>query len=252
MDLKQVRDEVAGLRNGGSRRTFLKGAVALAGVGGAAAVGFPNLLTTAFAATDSVPSIINAARTAEEIATTFYYQGVAGPRAANLGKVHDHNNLNYFQAALYQEYQHIQILSGAGAQTYVGNGTVYFPNAWFQNDGAYLSALDALETAFIGAYLAAIKSFAGLNQAGLAELAGEFLGTECEHRVLGRVTSGSNPPNQWILEKASFATVGDAVPALAPLLSPAAGSSAYTVPSGADVNAAAAPFGAPAVFNPNA
>ena len=249
MDLSQATRELVDLKQMGSRRTFLKGAVALAGVGGAAAAGFPGLLTTAFAAGDTVSSIITAARTAEEIATTFYYLGIAGPQAAQLGPIHNANNLNYFQAALYQEYEHIQILTGAGAGTYA-SGTYYFPDSWFVNAGAYLAALDGLETAFIGAYLAAIKSFAILGQPGLAELAGEFLGTECEHRVLGRVTSGSNPPNQWILEKVSFATVGDAVPALAPLLSPATGSTGYLLPTGDQVRSAAAPTYT-AVFNPN-
>ena len=250
MDFSNIERKLADLKGSHDRRSFLKGAVAIAGMGGAAAVGFPGLMTAASAAGDTVGSIITAARTAEELATTYYYEGIAGPRAANLSKVHNANNLNYFQAALYQEYEHIQILTGAGAATYA-SGTFYFPDSWFDNADNYLAGLDALETAFIGAYLAAIKSFATLNQPGLAELAGEFLGTECEHRVLGRVTSGSNPPNQWILEKVSFATVGDAVPALAPFLSASAGSSGYALPTGDQVRAAAAPTYT-SVYNPNA
>ena len=249
MSLSQSTPEAATLNRAASRRTFLKSAVALAGASGVAAAGFPGLLTTAFAAGDSVQSIIDAARTAEEIATTFYYQGIAGPRANNLSKIHNANNLNYFQAALYQEYEHIQLLAQKGAATY-SSGTIYFPDVWFQNADSYLAALDGLETAFIGAYLAAIKSFSMLLQPGLAELAGEFLGTECEHRVLGRVTSGSNPPNQWILEKASFATVGDAVPPLALLLATSPGSTGYSLPTGDQVRAAAAPTYT-SVFDPN-
>ncbi|GAC1659014.1 MAG: hypothetical protein NVS9B1_20260 [Candidatus Dormibacteraceae bacterium] len=56
------------------------------------------------------------------------------------------------------------------------------------------------------------------------------------------MTSGSNPPNQWILEKAEFPTVGAAVGVLAGFLAPAQGYSAYTMPSPDQISAAAAPF----------
>lgn len=243
MDLLNARQELSDLARTGSRRTFIKGAFALAAVGGAAASGFPSLFATAAATgAEDNASILKAARTAEELATTFYYQALAGPTAANLGKVHDHNNLNYFQAALWQEFQHVRILTNPlGAGSYA-NGTFYFPTAWFENSGNFLAALDTLETAFIGAYLAAIRQFGENGYPGYSQVAGEFLGTECEHRVLGRVTSGSNPPNQWILEKSEFPTVGAAVAVLAGFLAPAPGYSAYTMPTPDQISAAAAPF----------
>ena len=243
MDRLSVRQELSDLARTGSRRTFIKGAFAAAAVGGAAAAGFPSLFGTASAAgSDTNAAILKAARTAEELATTFYYQGVAGPTAPNLGKVHNANNLNYFQAALWQEFQHVKILGNTlGAGTYAG-GTFYLPTSWFDNSDSFLGALDVLETAFIGAYLAAIREFAENGFPFYSEVAGEFLGTETEHRVLGRITSGSNPPNNWILEKAEFATVGDAVGVLAGFLSPGAGKAAYAMPTPDQISAAAAPF----------
>jgi hypothetical protein len=246
MDLLNVRQELSDLARTGSRRTFMKGAFAAAAVGGAAAAGFPSLFGTASAAegtgADTNAAILKAARTAEELATTFYYQGVAGPTAANLGKVHDANNLNYFQAALWQEYQHVRILTNPLGATSYASGTFYLPTAWFDNSANFLAALDVLETAFIGAYLAAIREFAENGFPFYSEVAGDFLGTETEHRVLGRITSGSNPPNNWILEKAEFQTVGAAVGVLGGFLSPGPGTAAYTMPTPDQISAAAAPF----------
>ena len=216
MDLHNARKDLSALARTGSRRTFMKGAFAVAAVGGAAAAGFPSLFATASAAgADTNAAILKAARTAEELATTFYYQGIAGPTAAKLGPVHDHGNLNYFQAALWQEYQHVRILTNLlGADRY-GTGTFYFPTSWFDNAGNFLAALDVLETAFIGAYLAAIREFAENGFPFYSEVAGEFLGTECEPRVLGRVASGSNPPKQWILQTAAPTHVSHPVGVLA-------------------------------------
>jgi len=78
--------------------------------------------------------------------------------------------------------------------------------------------LDHLETAFIGAYLAAVSSFGTLGHADLAQLAGQILGVESEHRALGRVVAGDDPANNVTLEVASFTAVGQAGAALAPYL----------------------------------
>lgn len=46
-----------------------------------------------------------------------------------------------------------------------------------------------------------------------------------QHRALGRVTSGTNPPNNLILEEAAFSNVAEAVPVLLPFV---AGGSGFT------------------------
>jgi hypothetical protein len=84
--------------------------------------------------------------------------------------------------------------------------------------GTFLWVLDHLETAFIGAYLAAVSSFGTLGHADLAQLAGQILGVESEHRALGRVVAGDDPANNVTLEVVSFTAVGQAGAALAPYL----------------------------------
>jgi hypothetical protein len=254
------------------RRGFLKAGGALGGAGALMATGgfsFSRAFASGGTATDTTLDILNAALTAEQLATTFYYQGVAGPRSSNLGSIHNANNLNYFQAALYQEYQHASIFSSLGATTLAGkdaSGTpqFYFPAGSFKNSAAYLGVLDALETAFIGAYLAAIGEWAGDSSPALAQtygftgpqlakIAGQFMGTEAEHRVLGRVTSGANPPNNLILEAAPYTQVGSptntngtAVGALLPFVTGsgfAGGAEGpYSLPTNAQVTAAASPY----------
>ena len=203
---------------------------------------FGGLAGTALACSgaDSTGSIINAALTAEQIATAFYYQGVAGPTAPRLGPVHNNNNLNYFQAALWQEYQHTQILSSLGATSLTQSvtPTLYFPNGTFDNAGSFLSLLDTLENAFIGAYLAAVNYWATTSKPVYAEAAAQIMGVEAEHRALGRVTSGSNPPNNLVLEDALFTSVSAAVPVLLPFVEGAKGFTAVSYPSAAAIEAA--------------
>ncbi len=216
------------------RRQFLKGAAA-AGAGIALAGSLPLKALAAATTTDTVQTIINTALIAEQLATTFYYTGLTTPAvvgtsnlAGTLGTVSspsaDGNagNVAYFQAALDQENKHAAALAKAGA-TSTQQG-FYFPATAFQSlgytstVGTFLWVLDHLETAFIGAYLAAVSSFSTLGHADLAQLAGQILGVESEHRALGRVVAGDDPANNVTLEVASFTTVGDAGAALAPYL----------------------------------
>ena len=189
---------------------------------------------------DLTQSIVDAALTAEQIATSFYYQGVAGPSAPRLGPVHNNNNLNYFQAALWQEYQHTQILTNLGAASLTGSTapTLYFPNGTFDSAGSFLSLLNTLENAFIGAYLAAVNYWATTSQPVFAEAAAQIMGVEAEHRALGRVTSGSNPPNNLVLEDALFTSVSAAVPVLLPFVQGGKGFTAVSYPSAAAIEAA--------------
>lgn len=222
-----------------TRARFLKTTGAAVG-----SVGFASLFGVtgnALAASgDSTQSIIDAALTAEQIATSFYYQGIAGANASRLGPVHNSNNLNYFQAALYQEYQHIQLLSSLGANSLTGSATptLYFPTGTFDKSGSFLSLLDTLENAFIGAYLAAVNYWATTGAPVYAEAAAQIMGVEAEHRALGRVTSGSNPPNNLVLEDALFQNVSDAVPVLLPFVQGGPGFTAVSFPSKAQIEAA--------------
>lgn len=170
---------------------------------------------------DSTQDIINAALTAEQLATTFYYLGLLAAQLDLLPAVADPNNMNYFQAALWQEFEHAHLFTTVGAMSLAGSRPqFYFPNNTFESEHTFFSVLDALETAFIGAYLAAIGSWAGdspnavstvpssLTAPQLAKIAGQILGTEAEHRALGRVANNLNPPNNLILERAPYTAVG--------------------------------------------
>ncbi len=219
-----------------TRSRFLKQTGAL--------VGFASLFgivgTASAAGSDTTQGILNAAVTAEQIATVLYYEAIAGPSAPRLGPVHDHNNLNYFQAALWEEYQHIQLLGARGGTSLTGSATptIYLPTKAFSNSGSFLSLLDTLENAFIGAYLAAVSYWASQSLPGFAEDAAQIMGVEAEHRALGRVTSGSNPPNNVIVEGALFGSVSDAVPALLPFVQGGSGYTAYAFPTDAQIRAA--------------
>ena len=234
---------------GFTRGSFLKATGGVVGFGALfGGIAGPALASGA----DSTQSIINAALTAEQIATAFYYEGIAGPTASRLGPVHNSNNLNYFQAALYQENQHIQLLGNLGATSLTGSSepTLYFPNGTFDKAGNFLSLLDTLENAFIGAYLAAVNYWATSSQPVFAEAAAQIMGVEAEHRALGRVTSGSNPPNNLVLENALFTSVSDAVPKLLPFVQGGAGFTAVSFPSQAQIEAAVTPSIISSVTNP--
>ncbi|MDP9728678.1 MULTISPECIES: ferritin-like domain-containing protein [Alicyclobacillus] len=177
--------------------------------------------TKVFAATaEPTQEIINLALTAEQLATTFYYNGVMN--AATLPVTNNQDNQPYLRAALDEENIHAQILSGAGAKSVAGdNPKFYFPKGTFTSDQTFAAVLEALETAFIEAYLAAIYQFASNGRNDLAQLAGQIMGVEAEHRVLGRVITNESVPNNISLEKAppKGSTVADVAKALIPFLS---------------------------------
>ncbi len=218
-----------------SRATFIRNAAALgAGLAAVGAGGGFSFLQSpvAEAATDSVQSIISTALIAEQLATTFYYTGLtsapvmrnmnlggssADPNNPGLPPDGNPGNVRYLQAALDSEIKHAATLAGAGATSPVKQ--VHFPAGTFANLGNFLSVLDTLETAFIGAYLAAITEFVNLGQPALAELAAEIMGVESEHRALGRVIGNNDPANNLTLEKNPFTMVSQAATALGPFLS---------------------------------
>jgi hypothetical protein len=129
----------------------------------------------------------------------------------------------------------------------------YFPAGTFDTLGAFTALLDALENAFIGAYLNAIQELAAKSAQMrnsehdhndhedsdnkytpeqldyFAKVAASIMGIECEHRVLGRVLSNTNPANNLNYEQtdginAVYNGPSSAVAALTPFLSPSNGS----------------------------
>ncbi len=215
-------------------------------------------------ARDTVAQIATAALIAEDLATTFYYNGLvggvitdpnlAGPggTADNVGPGGNLGNVNYIQAALTEEISHADLLRGllkipnAAADPVQ---TFYFPKGTFDTLGPFLGLLDALENAFIGAYLNAIQEFSSMATRArlqrsrhewfdptyspeeldyLAKVSATIMGIECEHRVLGRVISNSNPANNRNYETndgitAVYNGASSAVVALTPFLTSSTG-----------------------------
>lgn len=250
-----------------ARRSFFK-AAGLAGMGGA-------LFTTAglrsaradfnsSAPFDDVTGIFTAALIAEDLATTFYYNGLIGgviqdPKLAGTGGSVTsgqtlNTNVNYLQAALTQEIAHANLLRsllGISDATKDPVQTFWIPAGSFDTLAPFLALLDALESAFIGAYLAATRQFAYMqaqtqSRAGYyansdrthtysaaelnyyAQVSASILGVECEHRALGRVIGAFRPANNLTYEQTDAITNvvnggTSAVAALTPFLTPSTG-----------------------------
>lgn len=200
-----------------SRRGLLKGAVA--GAAGAASLAVAGTMYSrgtahasgAACATDSVQTILNIAATAEQLAVTFYTNGINN--AARLGI--SGQNLNYLTGAVVEEQLHLNLLLKSGAKPLTG--TFSFPHSLstFERQGEFLRTLEQLETAFESAYLAAIRDFSILGQPDLAVLAGQILSIEAEHRALGRsISSTIATANNWAFTPVYVKSVSDAAAVL--------------------------------------
>ncbi len=217
-------------------------------------------------AKDTVKEIFSAALIAEDLATVFYYNGLIGPviQDPNLagpgGSANDSaggnpGNVNYLQAALTEEISHANLfrsLLGISGPSADPVQTFYFPSGSFSSLANFTGLLNALEDAFIGAYLNAIREFATMsanvrqdgdsrwfrdrdNQKYTGEqldyfgkVAASIMGIEAEHRVLGRVISNSNPANNLAYEQtdglnAVYNGPNSAVAALTPFLTASTG-----------------------------
>ncbi|HEV2245250.1 MAG TPA: ferritin-like domain-containing protein [Terriglobia bacterium] len=202
---------------------------------------------------DTALQIFTAALIAEDLATTFYYNGII-TLAAGLAA----DDQSYLKAALSEEIDHANLLRHLLAGSSPSSDpvqTFYFPTGSFESLASFLPLLDALENAFIGAYLRAVKEFAAMaadTKAGdrvqlspshqpykstqleyFAEVAASILGIEAEHRALGRVIADHNPPNNLCYEQTDgitnvFHGASSAVVALTPFLSASSGKTGYS------------------------
>jgi len=161
---------------------------------------------------ETAAQILDIAATAEALGITLYYHAIQGGFFGALAEQQQW----YLQAALDEERNHLDFLKANGATAPAT--PFFFPAGLFDNLAAFLDVLDMLENAFIGAYLAAMRRFAQLGQPLLSEIAGQILGVEAEHRVLGRIMGGASPPNDLCLERATYTCLGEAVTALSPFL----------------------------------
>lgn len=180
-------------------------------------------LKTSGSAQDTIVSILTVARTAEQLAVTFYSNGIAN--ADKLGISGD--NLAYLKAALVEEQIHQQFFAANGGQSLAD--TFSFPQGpdTFNDLKTFIATQQQLEGVFDSAFLAAIMEFAQLGRPDLAQIAGQVACIEAEHRALGRAIGGLSPADNWAFTPVLVASVGDA-PALvqkAGYLSPKTGNS---------------------------
>ncbi len=225
-------------RAGGSRRDFFSRTAKIAGATALGAAGIkmlqPLAIKSAFAATaptDTLQDIINIAATAEALAVTFYTHAL---KHGQLHLVNIKPNKPYFQAAVIQEYVHLQILESLGAKPLTKH--FYFPTNMFTDQPTFFATASTLEDYFISAYLAGAMEFSGAISSGIPTanttalgLCVQIAGVECEHRALLNVASNVQPPNNRIIESALLTSVGAAAGPLTPFLAP--GTSGFmTVP----------------------
>jgi hypothetical protein len=190
---------------------------------------------------ETAQEIVNLAATAEALAVTFYYQGVTAPGGFITRLPNDWQT--DLRVALDQEHHHYHYLLDNGAIP--GDTAFYFPANTFGFDDLvrFLATLDTLETAILGLYLAASRRFGELGDAVSAELMGQFVGIEAEHRVLGREIEQNSPPapNNLCFEQAVVATVGQVANLLAPYMNGGDGMvGPFSLPTDTAVTAAVA------------
>jgi len=209
---------------------------------------------------DTPVQILTAALIAEDLATTFYYHALTGKAADDQVFVDDPGDKNYLRAALGEEIAHANLLRsllGIAAPANDPVQTFYFPQGTFdrlrpESGAGVVKTLEALENAFIGAYLTAVRAFSfmaantamnrgvyyKLGNSNLspdqlsyfAQVSASILGVEAEHRALVRVIGGADPANNLCYQQTAgldsvFTGPKSAVVALTPFLTPSTGPS---------------------------
>ena len=193
--------------------------------------------------------IFQIATIAEQLAVTFYSNGVANAEALGLDGV----DLAIIKAAGIEEQIHQQfftavigLLTGEAAPTTVGptEFSFPFPNT-FTDLTTFIATQQALEGVFDSAFLAAIRELSRQGLPRVAQIAGQVAAIESEHRALGRAIAArkgitalpnpvgalvegrlnprpsnpepdpvpTTPPNNWVFAPVFLESVGDA-PAL--------------------------------------
>jgi len=210
-----------------SRRTFLKAAAV-----GVAATGLAATAVDTLAAPprkhndnqDAIVAILSVARTAEQLAITFYSNGIANADLLGFDEEHDVDQL---KAALIEEQIHLNFFAASGGQSLADTFSFPAGTDTFADLQTFITTQQQLEGVFDSAFLAAIKEFADLGESRLAQIAGQIACIESEHRALGRDIGYLEPADNWAFAPALIATVADApgIVAAAGYLSPTEGNS---------------------------
>ena len=168
-----------------------------------------------------IQSIFSVARTAEQLAVTFYTNGVRN--AAQLGFTP--TQLGQIQAALVEEQLHQLLFTAQGGLSLAD--TFSFPQGakTFTDLQTFIATQQLLEGVFDSAFLAAVREFAEIGEPVLAQIAAQIAPVEAEHRALGRAIAGLEPADNFTYQPVLINFVADAPAAVAAagFLSPVAG-----------------------------
>ena len=219
MDTNKLTDVLSS--SAATRRNFLKVA-ALAGAG--VALGGQAFPMKAQAATDDPATIIGVALVAELLAVTFQTNALANAAAIGLKP----DEVTTVRAIVAEEAIHVRYLQAYGAVPAYGTdafASFSFPAKTFSDRLTYANTAVLLETAFVAAYMAAVREFASNARADLATLAYQIGAVEAEHRALSRVVGGFVPFSDIAFESNLLGSVADAATFLSNqgFLSPTAG-----------------------------
>ncbi len=196
-----------------SRRDLLKtGAVASASlVSFSSLFGIRSVLGQSESEGDDVETILHLAATAETLACTMYYA------VLTTGEIpFTEVDVFYLTGALDAELQHLEFLNANGGAALTEE--FYFPENMFTDAEVFVPVAEALETAFVAAYLAATRRAAELGDPLLATTAAQVATIEAQHLALVRVMGELQPANNISLGRALIFNVSDAVPLLQPFI----------------------------------
>jgi len=128
--------------------------------------------------------IFQIAEVAEQLAVTFYSNGVANAKALGLTSV----ELNQIKAAGIEEQIHHDFFAAITGTNPIAPTTFSFPGgaATFTDLATFIYTQQALEFVFDSAFLAAVRELSVQGAHRAAQIAAQIACVESEHRVLGR------------------------------------------------------------------
>lgn len=205
-DVQRIDNVLADTPTPAVTRRALVGRAA-AGAAGLGALGAFGPISSAFAAGNSVDTIVTDAVTAEALAVTFLTGVIENASSIGIAS----SLVPVLKAANAAELDHFKALRSLGAKPLTTK--FWAPDAIFASSSSVFATIEFAETHFINAYLIAITAFARAGKPALARYAGEILGTEAEHRALARFAQGKLPNNVGF-ERYEIHTIGGIVAAL--------------------------------------
>lgn len=203
---RATEDLMGSLGSKRSRASFFKGAaIAGASVAGVGFLAAPEAFAAKRQASpDSVAQILTVARTAEQLAVTFYHEGLQHHSELGLSG----HSLNAIKAALIEEQIHLNFFAANGGESLAS--TFSFPHGpeTFKKRELFFKTQEQLEGVFDSAFLAAVSEFAQLGSPALAQVAAQVATVETMHLALGRFILGVEVADNWAFAPVLLTSVG--------------------------------------------